>query len=238
MVSMHPSTELLMEYHAGCTSEGLALLIRTHLEYCPQCRSQLNQLDAVASNLLEQTSRQPVHTNQFNQLMARIDQQPTPSTTAPSVENEPPQVDEKTPEHADSSALAAIPAPLRRWCQAGFDAIDWKRRLPSLQEYPIANRPEGELSLFRIKPGGRVYRHDHSGQEYTLVVKGCFSDEDGVYHEGDFLVRTPDEQHEPTASRHTECICLALTCSPVQFTGTWSRLLNLLKKSPEAPSIS
>ena len=38
-----------------------------------------------------------------------------------------------------------------------------------------------ELALHKIDAGGKVPDHDYRGQEITVVLKGSFSDEDGVY---------------------------------------------------------
>jgi putative transcriptional regulator len=85
---------------------------------------------------------------------------------------------------------------------------------------------EFEVALHRIKAGGSVAKHDHGGTEITLVLDGSFSDENGIYHEGDFLVREAGETHRPLASRDAPCICLSVVAAPVRMTGTFTRLLN------------
>ena len=43
------------------------------------------------------------------------------------------------------------------------------------------------MALHKICAGGKTPKHDHEGLEYTVVLKGSFSDENAVYREGDFL---------------------------------------------------
>ena len=64
------------------------------------------------------------------------------------------------------------------------------------------------------------------GDEYTVILEGSFSDEAGLYHQGDFLVRDASHRHTPVATNDRECICLAVTEAPIQLTGLFGRLLN------------
>ncbi|MEM7258898.1 MAG: cupin domain-containing protein, partial [Pseudomonadota bacterium] len=62
----------------------------------------------------------------------------------------------------------------------------------------------------------------------TVVLCGSFSDQDGVYKAGDFIVRQPGETHRPMVTEDEECICLSVCDAPVKFTGVFTRLLNPL----------
>ena len=82
-----------------------------------------------------------------------------------------------------------------------------------------------ELALHRIDAGGNAPVHDHKGTELTVVLKGSFSDEDGIYYEGDFLVRQPGDVHRPSATLDQACICLSVLSAPIKLTGL-KRVLN------------
>ena len=64
------------------------------------------------------------------------------------------------------------------------------------------------------------------GDEYTVILEGSFSDEAGLYHKGDFLLRDASHEHTPVATLDKYCICLAVTEAPIQLTGFFGRLLN------------
>ena len=66
--------------------------------------------------------------------------------------------------------------------------------------------------------GGKTPKHDHHGLEYTVVLKGSFSDENAVYREGDFLVRQPGDVHQPMGAQNGECICLSALSAPIKLT--------------------
>ena len=105
--------------------------------------------------------------------------------------------------------------------------LDWKRLSTSLKVARLpAGDPKREIALHKIKPGGSVANHDHRGREVTVVLTGSFSDQNGLYLPGDFLVKEPGEAHRPMASEDTECICLSVMDAPVKFTGVVSRLIN------------
>ena len=62
-----------------------------------------------------------------------------------------------------------------------------------------------------IKAGGGIPgTHPTAVPEMTLVLEGGFSDADGSYDQGDFLLlRQPSDVHA-TALQSEDCICLAV----------------------------
>ena len=68
--------------------------------------------------------------------------------------------------------------------------------------------------------------HTHRGTELTLVLDGSFSDEEGVYLEGDFIARDAGQEHTPTASRSADCVCIGVLDAPIRFTRWNYRPLN------------
>ena len=109
----------------------------------------------------------------------------------------------------------------------GLDALKWKSFGKNLSIVDIDRVDEKrEVALHRLAPGGAVAHHDHHGREITVVLTGSFSDRDGQYYPGDFIVKEPGEQHKPMASENSACVCLSVTDAPVKFTGMLTRLLN------------
>ena len=68
--------------------------------------------------------------------------------------------------------------------------------------------------------------HDHQGLEYTVVLKGSFSDERSVYTEGDFILRKPGQPHQPIGAQNGECICLSAQSAPIKLTGPFGFIMN------------
>jgi putative transcriptional regulator len=71
-----------------------------------------------------------------------------------------------------------------------------------------------------VAPGGRgPLRHRHVTDEWTVVLEGGFSDQEGTYAAGDFAYVEADSQHKLTAEADEGCTCLVLVRqSPIYLT--------------------
>ena len=69
---------------------------------------------------------------------------------------------------------------------------------PGMNYVRLWNGPGDEqLWLLRAKGGVTVPDHGHSGDEWTLVLKGSFHTELGHYRVGDMDVAGQDIEHQP-----------------------------------------
>lgn len=222
MIHYHPSINTLTEYAAGSLDTAAAIAVSAHLYFCPHCRQQVERLQVVGGTLIEQQQASAaISPDLLDQVLQRIDQLP---------ETEPPTT--KAPAPRDQ-ALAGFP-PVVAKLIGNRRQLQWKKLTSALQIASLeTGQSRSEVSLHRINAGGKVLEHDHRGLEYTLVLKGSFSDENGVYHPGDFLMKQPGEVHRPYAAANRDCICLTVVEAPVRFTGFWGLLLNpFLKLNP------
>ena len=123
-----------------------------------------------------------------------------------------------------SDELKGIPEYLNQFLPRS--GLNWRKLSSSVTVAPISvGETRYELALHKICAGGQTPVHDHNGVEYTVVLKGSFSDEDGMYNEGDFLTREPGDIHRPFASQHEDCICLSVLEAPIRLKGL-GRVLN------------
>ena len=206
----HPYDELLAAYSAGSLPLSQALCISAHLEHCDSCAQKLQRLNRVGSELMQQLKPSRTSDELKRRLLDRLD----------SLVEEIPQT-ESTP--VDSS----IPRCLRQFVDSSYDDLRWKRVSADIHSVELCRDSNGaKVELLKIKPGGSATTHTHLGDEYTVILEGSFSDEAGLYRKGDFMVRDKNDQHTPVATQDRECICLAVTEGPIQFTGLLSRLLN------------
>jgi putative transcriptional regulator len=212
MINRHPDPDLLVEYASGSLSIAPCISITTHLQYCKQCCDSVESLGEIGGELLITSEAVPVSDDLFDRILERVDS----------------VVEEVTPQapHRQCSDTVSpqLPEFLQRLLPDGD--LDWRRLSPSLKVAPISvGEQEYELALHRIDAGGKAPEHDHGGKEITVVLTGSFSDEDGVYQPGDFLVREPGNTHRPFAARNQECICLSVLEAPIKLTGM-KRVLN------------
>lgn len=208
MIKHHPDDNLLTEFSAGTLPFGQSIAVSAHLHYCNRCRARVSSLNTLGADLLQHSEPESVSDSLLASVMDQLDNEPQakPVVKAP-VRNQKPKVLEKI--------------------LASSGQEKWEFLTPSLDMARLkTGQNEFEVSLHRIKAGGSVAEHDHKGTEITLVLEGSFSDEAGIYNEGDFLLREAGQVHRPLASRDAPCICLSVVAAPVRMTGTFTRLLN------------
>lgn len=214
MAAHHPAPEILADFSAGNLQLGHALCISAHVENCAECRDTLHRMETLGAELTLQ-SLQPaaVDGDLKDRVLDMLDQQ---RPTAPAAKKRAPGVPRCLQQYMDD-----------------FDSLKWQRVSPSVQTATLTRDEKGaQVSMVRIKAGGEIGSHAHTGDELTVVLKGAFSDETGIYGEGDFVLRDPSHHHKPVVTKDSECICLTVVDAPIQFTGFFSRLLNpLLRKN-------
>lgn len=218
MINYHPDDNLLTEYASGSLPVAIGLSVSAHLQMCPQCAKQTEQLNRLGGVILTTSKSEVVSSDCFAQLMTRIHQQDS-KTQAQST---------CAKAHLPYPDLAVdkLPKVVKKLLPAD-GKLTWKRVSSILKTaYLTVGQGDYEVALQKIRSGGEVIEHDHRGLEITLVLSGSFSDEHGVYSEGDFLVRNPGDIHRPTATKNEDCLCLSVMSAPVAITGLVGKLLN------------
>jgi putative transcriptional regulator len=219
-MNFHPDREWLEQFAAGSLGVAHALCISVHLTHCATCRREVDAMQTLGGVLLASLGSADLNASLLDTVFAAIDSQPDAAPVAS-------QSTATTETAAVLQTDSDVPAPLRKLIPDGYDALAWSRLLPSLQLAVIdVGDPVCQVSLQRVRAGGRIAMHDHRGTELTLVLRGGFSDDRGVYEPGDFLVREPNQQHQPIVHQNGECICLAVLDAPVRFTGPLMRWVN------------
>lgn len=211
MIKHHPDTRLLNEFSAGSLPLAQSVCVSLHLKYCAQCQRDHRRLQELGSAMFENLAPSQVDDSLLQSVMARLDEEPALTYREPGGKND------------------GYPGLVQRLMARDFDDLDWERVSSSLRISRLRTGDrENELSLYHIKAGGNVPQHTHRGTELTLVIDGSFSDEEGIYHEGDFLLRDADHVHTPTAALTGDCVCLGVLDAPIRFTNWYFRPFNPL----------
>lgn len=203
----HPDENMLIEFSAGTLGTAESICVSAHLHYCSSCRAKLLRLDQVGSQMMSQAEPIEVANNAFDSLMEKID---TAGKAKPV---------EKTPSDA-------LPFSVDKLMQTSLISKNWKRLSSSVDVARFkTGQDEFEVALHKICAGGKTPKHGHEGLEYTVVLKGSFSDEHAVYREGDFLIRKPGDVHQPMGAQNGECICLSALSAPIKPTSPFGFLM-------------
>ncbi len=225
MTSFHPDSRFLTDFAAGTLPVSQALCVSAHLHFCGKCRMRVQRLTDVGCELftsLEPEAPDPdVEQASFEAIMQRIDAgESEPETEAVAKPSTP---------VAEDAFVARLPSALQKLVGPGLARMSWAQFGKSLRIAPLdIGDAQRETALYDISAGGRMPEHEHRGEEITVLLKGSFSDADGKYSQGDFVVRNVGEAHQPTASQDTDCICLVSVERPVRACSIWYRLLEPL----------
>jgi putative transcriptional regulator len=213
MVSFHPDSRLMNEYSAGSLPLAQSACVSIHLNYCEQCQRQSRRLQQMGSALFERLTPQQVDDSLLDSVLARLGEEPPLTYGSEGV--------------AAGASDDGYPALVQRLMTGNYDDLEWKRVSSALQVSHLRTGDvDHEFALYHIKAGGSIPKHTHRGTELTLVLEGSFSDEEGVYQQGDFLMRDSEDVHSPTAARTADCVCIGVLDAPIRFTGWNYRLLN------------
>ncbi len=222
MITHHPDDNLLTEYSSGSLADALGVIVCAHLQSCPHCRKRVEQLNKLGAAILNQSVVEAVQPESFAQLMARIRSEKS-ETAQRDIGSTPEQLH---PSYANDPLLKHLPKVIAKLLPRD-GKLKWERVSNSLKTARLkTGQSQYEVAFQRISSGGKVVEHDHRGLEVTMVLCGSFSDEDGVYNQGDFLVRNPGEVHRPTATQNQDCLCISVVEAPVKVTGLFGKLVN------------
>ncbi len=218
MITHHPDDNFLAEYASGGLAWALSVSVSAHLQMCPRCRQKVANLNTIGGALLNASIAEPCLTDDFQQLMQRIDRHDSSTVVS--------QGESRQSFSSTDPMLSHLPKIIETLLGKS-QALKWKRVSGSLKAAQLTTgQSDYEVAFQRISSGGKVVEHDHRGLEVTLVLKGSFSDEQGIYTEGDFLVRNTGEVHRPTATLNQDCLCLSVVAAPVRVTGFLGVLIN------------
>lgn len=223
MVNHHPDPELLAAFASGTLPLSQALTVSVHTERCSECRANLKRLNMLGAELLSSLSPKAGSAQLKSDVLAKLDLADT------------------SPEQPAKPAIPLnkrIPAALRQFIPRSYDDLNWEYHGPAIRSATLCVDTNGaRVEMIRIKPGGRVASHTHIGDEITVVLEGSFSDETGVFREGDFVLCDARHEHRPVATKDRECICLAVTNAPLRFTGLLGRLINPFMRRRFVPAM-
>ncbi len=198
--SYHPGEELLIDYASGGSSAAEATMIATHLACCASCRDLVRIADDVGGALLDAIASVRLPPDMLNLTLAAIDAQRPEPHVAPA---RPIMLDD----------YLARP--------------DWKK-LPGGFRMRRISRDDrsgaGRIWLFDAPPGMGLLPHRHSGDEWTVILRGVFVDQDMQYGPGDFACMAGGEVHRPMVGGTERCVCLIMVRENPRYTTLFGKL--------------
>jgi len=206
-IKHHLTEPLLMGYAAGTLPEAFNVVVATHVSMCDTCRAALAEYDALGGEVMAGTDPVALAEDALSSTMNLIAQGYDGGVI--------------TPRRRDGST---IPAPLEGYVGTDLENVKWRKVGGGVSQLVLDTSSDATVRLLRIPGGTAVPDHGHRGTELTLVLQGAFKDESDRFAAGDVEVANEDMQHTPIAEDGVDCICLAATDAPLQFSGLLPRL--------------
>lgn len=209
MIKHHPSDALMLAFAKGELSITMTMAISAHVEMCPCCADKLSALETRLGGSELGGEEEIVVDSDFAAMFADI--------VADDTQAELISIPQATLMYQHKEVL--LPRALSCLERSEFSTIGKIGR-------SRFNADDGTLraSLLQIAPGGEIPEHTHTGFEITLVLDGDFSDEDGEYVPGDFIML--DGAHNHTPKTKDGCLCFTVVSSALYFNKGISKLLN------------
>lgn len=215
MIQHHPDQFLLNDYAAACLPGAVALTVAVHLDYCSRCREEVVQLNHLGGELFGSLDPVPVAVDALARLLSSLDAEvPAPQAAAALIPG-------------GAGGVRKLPRVLQWLVPAGIEQLEWERSGRGIRTSRLRfGDPRREVALYHIRAGHRVPEHGHRGSEITVVLNGAFSDHEGCYREGDFLLRVESDVHQPAVLPEADCLCLGVLEAPIRLSGLIGRLAN------------
>ena len=196
-----------MRYSAGMLDNALGVAVACHVEHCHQCQQQIQVFENFGGELIEESDDATLPSDLLGKVLAQLDtpEQPTPPL----------------------ARHAGVPRALQRALPNGIEGVKWRGMTRAIKECTLSFGDSGlQAKLYKIAAGKQLPEHTHKGQEYTVVLKGSFSDSAGHYRQGDFIRADTQVIHQPRASDDQDCICFAVLDAPLKFSGLLGAFIN------------
>ncbi|KLN67040.1 ChrR family anti-sigma-E factor [Vibrio sp. VPAP30] len=216
-MSYHPQTSMLQAYVQGMLDDVSAFTIATHIESCPKCRQMVQHFEAQCGEELFNESIDSTQglDSMFEQIVS-LEQNCEPLR--------PPRLPTFIEVNGKNFRL---PLSLSRF----RDRIsEWKNYGGKVYSASIDISEQARVNLMYIAEDVTIPQHTHKGLESTLVLHGGFSDEEGHYQVGDYLLKDGSVKHSPFTRQGEDCLCLTVLTEPMLFTQGVARVFNLFGK--------
>ncbi|WP_224816301.1 ChrR family anti-sigma-E factor [Hasllibacter sp. MH4015] len=203
-IKHHVPDDLLMGYATGALPQAFDLVVATHVSLNDDARARLESFEAIGGAVLEELEQAEIAEDSLERTMALIGGKP------PTPRNPP--------------KPGTFPAPLQNAVGGDEEAVRWRYIGRGVRQCVVHSDEHGTARLLRIPAGGSMPAHSHNGTEMTLVLKGAFRDEDGIFARGDLEVADDQVNHTPVAEPGEDCICLIATDARLKFQGLLPRI--------------
>ena len=200
-MSTHKLTdEWILSYATGALNEGQSLVAACQVSFHEELQEAVRDVESIGGVLLEDLEDAEISPDALDRLLARITHEGS-----------------KGQPHQERQRVENMPDPLARYVGGDYDSLRWRPLGPGLRHALLWAGPRHEKAWLLRGEGARVIpEHGHSGEEWTLVLKGAYEARGERFVAGDLEMADPSVHHMPTLDPAEECICLAYTSGRIK----------------------
>lgn len=205
MPEHHAPPEDLLAYATGTADPWLETLVACHLTLCPQCRQEVDTLDALGGILMSEAAAGAGEA-------ALASGGPGPLSTPP-VPASVPRVRRDLVLPRDLQSV--VPRPLHPHLRDRHPRFRFS--VPGVKQIALTLTGGGRpVQLVRFAPGYAVPEHGHAGLEWLMVLSGHLRDgaTGEVFHRGDVSLRDTEHVHTQHIGEEEPCIAVFATLGP------------------------
>ncbi|WP_262696242.1 ChrR family anti-sigma-E factor [Kordiimonas aquimaris] len=208
--------EWIVAYAAGTLTEAKATLVATHISFHPELKEKLKTAEDIGGELLDSSEKASVSNTLFDKIEAALDR---PYSSEKQVSSRPLTLEHIMP-------TKAAPAPLVDYVRLTGHQPKWRVMGPGLRQAKLCKGENGErLWLLKAKGGTEMPKHDHNGQEMTLVLQGSYHVGETRFCVGDLEIAADHiKDHQPMIDEGEDCICLVVTEAPIKLKSMLARV--------------
>ncbi|UTW54357.1 ChrR family anti-sigma-E factor [Kordiimonas sp. SCSIO 12610] len=202
--------EWLLSYAAGALSEAHALLVASHAEYHPELKSKIKDAEDIGGSMMDEFEPSDINQDALDNVFARIDALPA-----------------DTPVDVTDKFDSNLPLPLANYLDGDLSDLKWRIMGPGMSQVRLWTGPNDErLWLLKARGGTEIPKHDHSGNEMTLILQGGYRVGDKHFTVGDLeLADNEMVEHQPIIDEGEDCICLVVTEAPIKLHSFIGRMM-------------
>lgn len=206
--------EWLISYAAGALSEAHALLVATHVEYHPELQDKLQDAEDIGGAMVDSSEPASLKDDALDAVMARLDDVPAAMET--------------TEKNEEKNKIAShLPSPLANYINSDLSDLKWRAMGPGMSQVRLWTGPNDErLWLLKARGGTHIPKHDHNGNEMTLILQGGYKVGDNHYSVGELELADSDTvNHQPIIDEGEDCICLVVTEAPIKLHSFFGKMM-------------
>ena len=221
-----PSSATLADFSFGNSFSLSDIVLRAHISACPHCREKIREIETIGSDLLMSGMHKHLGSpledidSQVDKILGGYDSV-TDSTDSKTTNLSKSKADDF---ELDNSLDCLFPS----YLDCSFDALPWRSAGKDIQLCKLREDGNSRLWMIKGKPGAKLPKHSHRGQELTLVLKGAYACSSNIYQPGDLHECDDENTHQPIIVGETDCISLVATEGNLRFDNLLLRMVQPL----------